>query len=145
MYRIPRGDVSWLKTGDIFTLHTVSESELEHTAPSRDYGSSAPAKNPFDGTYWIFVQRAEIDEKYWVKVLDTDGKYIGCTTIADQDRSESHLFREGEETTKEVRGNSRSERVEWEGTPQSRSDRNQTGLKSRDIRGSKNDLLNGHL
>ncbi|MGB9966188.1 hypothetical protein [Halobacterium hubeiense] len=146
MYKIPRDKIDRPKAGDIFTIQTATKRKMDHQAPDYENAFGVPAENTFEGPYWAFVKGGETDEELWVRLSGIRTSYMQCQGLVERDWDEGYVYRPDENTNKAVRGSQRTEKIKWDGTPQSRIESNYSEIMNEgDIRGDKNDLLNGHL
>jgi hypothetical protein len=94
----------------------------------------------------MFVEGGQSNTFHWVEIEEAAGKYASAHTFTDGRVTSGFIYRTETGIDKMLRGHNRTEKVEWEGTPQSHSDGHQNDvMKSGDIRGKKNDLINGGL
>lgn len=134
--------VERLQKGDILTLRTATEHVHEHNAPGNLSDGISLAKNPFNGPHWVFIEDAEPQTTYRLEITTSSGSQVRATALGEG-KDRDTVWRIQRESEADYSTN-RKEPVEWDGTPQSRPDaKHAETMNEGDVRGDKNDLLDG--
>lgn len=142
---LSKSEISRLRQGDIFTVRTAGKHTHKHNAPGDIDSNSSVAKNPFNGPHWIEVRGAEMNTVYRVHVKNKNSSLVWADAIKE-DKQRGTVIRWVRKNKGKEWEKSRSEPIEWDGTPQVRTDPGHNRIKNKgDVRGDKNDLLGGHL